>query len=79
MTASHFRASEVLGHFVEMHVAMIDLDKQLHWALQPDVQAPDASGIDDDAIVQIAQRHVCKIACNIDPLRGLFASNSDPL
>jgi len=21
----------------------------------------------------------CKIACNIDPLRGLFASNSDPL
>ena len=22
---------------------------------------------------------VCKIACNIDPLRGLFASNSDPL
>jgi hypothetical protein len=23
--------------------------------------------------------HKCKIACNIDPLRGLFASNSDPL
>jgi len=22
---------------------------------------------------------VCKIACNIDPLRGAFASNSDPL
>ena len=21
----------------------------------------------------------CKIACNIDPLRGVFASNSDPL
>ena len=21
----------------------------------------------------------CKLACNIDPLRGLFASNSDPL
>ena len=21
----------------------------------------------------------CKIACNIDPLRGAFASNSDPL
>jgi hypothetical protein len=24
-------------------------------------------------------RAACKIACNIDPLRGLFASNSDPL
>ena len=24
-------------------------------------------------------RKYCKIACNIDPLRGLFASNSDPL
>ena len=23
--------------------------------------------------------HLCKIACNIDPLRGLFAPNSDPL
>jgi chemotaxis protein methyltransferase CheR len=23
-------------------------------------------------------RYVCKIACNIDPLRGRFASNSDP-
>ena len=22
---------------------------------------------------------ICKIACNIDPLRGCFASNSDPL
>ena len=22
---------------------------------------------------------ICKIACNIDPLRGLFAPNSDPL
>jgi len=22
---------------------------------------------------------MCKIACNIDPLRGLFAPNSDPL
>ena len=22
--------------------------------------------------------HVCKIACNIDPLRGIFASSSDP-
>src|ERR1019366_3940016 len=22
---------------------------------------------------------VCKIACNIDPLKGVFASNSDPL
>ena len=25
------------------------------------------------------RRPDCKIACNIDPLRGLFASNSDPL
>jgi hypothetical protein len=23
--------------------------------------------------------HRCKIACNIDPLKGVFASNSDPL
>jgi hypothetical protein len=42
MTAAHSRASEVLRDLVQMHVAMIDLDKQLHRGLQPDVQAPHA-------------------------------------
>jgi len=31
------------------------------------------------ADVATVARDSCKIACNIDPLRGAFASNSDPL
>ena len=31
------------------------------------------------AATQSKTGKVCKIACNIDPLRGHFASNSDPL
>jgi hypothetical protein len=37
---------------------------------------------DIDDILFTAQAQTgdeCKIACNIDPLRGFFASNSDPL
>jgi hypothetical protein len=48
--------------------------------------AIDRIGGDPDAFVRSHVRRLealrragCKIACNIDPLRGLFASNSDPL
>src|ERR1700722_11150088 len=58
MTAAHFGAGEVLCALVKMHIAMIDLDEQLHRGLQPNVQAPDAGCFDNDAVVQIAQRHV---------------------
>jgi alkanesulfonate monooxygenase SsuD/methylene tetrahydromethanopterin reductase-like flavin-dependent oxidoreductase (luciferase family) len=32
-----------------------------------------------DHVFGTTPRDGCKIACNIDPLRGRFASNSDPL
>ena len=41
------------------------------------------SVIDQDVVARHLQLEFrddgCKIACNVDPLRGLFASNSDPL
>jgi hypothetical protein len=51
------------------------------------VLAVDASGSVDNSRFQLQKQGYaaafrnpkCKIACNIDPLRGLFASNSDPL
>src|SRR6516164_7785842 len=33
----------------------------------------------NQAQVSAGQRNMSKFACNIDPLRGVFASNSDPL
>jgi hypothetical protein len=35
MAAARPRASQVLGNFIESHVAVIDFDKKLHGALQP--------------------------------------------
>jgi hypothetical protein len=32
----------------------------------------------EPALRALVRSHECKFACNIDPLRGLFASNSDP-
>lgn len=46
---------EILGHFVHPHIAVIDLDQKLHRALQPCVEAAHARGLDDDAIIEIAE------------------------
>ena len=37
MAAVPFWARETFGNFVYMHIAVINLDKKLHWALQPSV------------------------------------------
>ena len=58
MSAALLRAGQMLRHFVETHVAVNDLEKKLNWALQPDMQAPDAGRFDDDAIVQVSQGRV---------------------
>ena len=54
MTAAHFWASEVLRDFVQMHIAVNDLEKKLDRTLQPNVKAPHASRFDDHAIIEIA-------------------------
>jgi hypothetical protein len=58
MTAAHFWASEVFRHFVKMHVAMNDLEKKLQRALLPNVKAPHAGCLNDNAIIEIAERRV---------------------
>jgi hypothetical protein len=54
MTAAHSWTSEVLRNFVQMHIAMNDLEQQLDRALQPDVKAPHARRFDDHTIIEIA-------------------------
>jgi hypothetical protein len=44
MAAAGGRAGKVLRDLVETHIAMIDLEKQLHRALQPYVDSPYRSG-----------------------------------
>lgn len=42
MAAVAFWTRKVFRYFIEIHVAMIDLDQQLHGTLQPRMQAPRA-------------------------------------
>jgi hypothetical protein len=55
MAAACFWASEVLGDFIHINVAVNDFKKKLNGALQPDVQASYARSLDDDGVVQIAE------------------------
>jgi hypothetical protein len=48
----------VLRDFVEVHVAVINLDEKLHRALQPDMQAAQARRLDYDAVIQVTQSRV---------------------
>jgi hypothetical protein len=58
MAAAGGRAGEVFRHFVEMHVAVIGLEEKLHGALQPCMQAAQASRLDQIVVIEIAQAHV---------------------
>jgi hypothetical protein len=60
MAATLLGASEVLGDFIKVNVAMNDLYKKLYRALQPYMQAPHTSRLDDEAIVQIPQGSIFK-------------------
>ena len=44
--------------FIELNVAVADLEQELQRTLQPHVKAPHTGGFDNDAIVQIPQRHI---------------------
>ncbi len=45
-------------NFIQIHIPMVHLDKQVRWALQPRVQAPDTSCLQELAFIQILQAHV---------------------
>jgi hypothetical protein len=45
-------AGQIVGNFIEVDVAVIDLDQKL------DLQAPDAGRLDDDTFIEITERRV---------------------
>jgi hypothetical protein len=38
-------------HFIEFNISVRDLDEKPYWVFKPDVQAPDAGGLDNHRIV----------------------------
>jgi hypothetical protein len=42
-------------HLIHVNAPVIDLDKKLYGALQPDMQAAHAGSFDQDGIIQIPQ------------------------
>ena len=54
MTASGAWTRQMPCDFIEMNIAVRNLEEELQWTLQPDVQTSHASGFDYDFLVQIS-------------------------
>ena len=53
-------AGKVFRDFVETNVSVIDFEEKLHRALQPDMQASQAGGLNKVVVIEIAQVGVFK-------------------
>jgi len=46
---------QIARDFIETDVAMRDLQEQLHGTLEPDMKTPDAGGLDQHLVIEIAE------------------------
>jgi hypothetical protein len=60
VTASWAWTRQMLRHFIEMDIAMGDLNQQLQRTLLPNVKAPHTGAFDDRSLVQIPQCGIFK-------------------